>query len=248
VVAQAPGVVSGIAIARELARQRDVSARARVRDGARVHPGQEVVSLSGDLRRILGVERTLLNYLMHLSGVATATARAVAAARPLRVYATRKTLPGLRDAEKSAVIHGGGYPHRRDLSSGVLVKGTHLAYLPIAEAVRRARRGSHSAPVQVEVSGVREAIDAARAGAGSLLIDNRRPAEARHIVLALSRAGLRGRVWVELSGGITPENVARYRTTGADAVSLGSITHSAPTVPFHLEVHPRKVTRRRPPL
>lgn len=236
VVAQADGVLSGLAIAVALARQRGVTARPRRRDGARIHRGDAVLELSGDLGRVLGVERTLLNYLMHLSGVATATARTVRAARPLRVYATRKTLPGLRDAEKAAVVHGGGVSNRRDLSSGVLVKSTHLAFLPVREAVARARRGASGAPVQVEVSGVRDALAAVRAGAEAILIDNRSPAEARRIVAALSKAGLRTRAWVELSGGITPENVARYRSVGADAVSLGALTHSAPALPFHLEV------------
>lgn len=240
VVAQESGIVSGIAIARELARQRGIRARPMVRDGARVRRGEAVLSLSGELGRILGVERTLLNYLMHLSGVATATERAVRAARPLRVYATRKTLPGLRDAEKAAVVHGGGFPHRRDLSSAVLVKSTHLAFLPVAEAVASARRGAQGAPVQVEVRGVSEALAAARAGADALLIDNQAPAAARRILLALEKERLRDRLWVELSGGLTPENVARYRTVGADAVSLGALTHSAKALPFHLEVRGRR--------
>jgi nicotinate-nucleotide pyrophosphorylase (carboxylating) len=246
-VAQAPGVVSGVVVAVRLARLRGVSARPLARDGARVRAGQPVLELSGDLARILGVERTLLNYLMHLSGVATATDRAVRAARPLRVYATRKTLPGLRDAEKAAVVDGGGLPHRRDLSSGVLVKSTHLAFLPIPEAVRRARRGSQGVLVQVEVSDAVAARAAVDAGADALLIDNQTPAGARRIVQAVARSVPRRPVWIELSGGITPQNVARYRGTGADAVSLGWITHSAPALPFHLEVRPGTVTGRRPP-
>ncbi len=239
-MAQAPGVVSGVSIGCALAELRGVTARPRVRDGARVRAGQEVLDLSGDLARILGVERTILNYLMHLSGVATATDRAVRRARPLKVYATRKTLPGLRDAEKSAVVHGGGSTHRRDLASGILVKSTHLRFLPIDEAVARARRGARGVPVQVEVSSAAEALSAVRAGAEALLIDNQRPAAARRVLAALSRAGVRDHVWVELSGGIDPENVVHYRTVGADAVSLGSITHSAPALPFHLELRPRR--------
>ncbi len=247
VVAQASGIVSGIDIAVELARLRGLVARPRRHDGEPVRSGQEVLELSGDLGRILGVERTILNYLMHLSGVATATARAVRAARPLQVYATRKTLPGLRDAEKAAVVHGGGFPHRRDLSSGILVKNTHLAYVSVAEAVRRARVGSRHLPVQVEVSDPSAAVAAAQAGAAALLIDNQGPARTRRIIAALRTAGLRRGVWVEVSGGITPENVARFRTVGADAVSLGSLTHSAPALPFHLEVRAPRVTPRRPP-
>jgi nicotinate-nucleotide pyrophosphorylase (carboxylating) len=214
-----------------------------------VYPGARVLTLSGDLRRILGVERTMLNYLMHLSGVATATARAVKASggrSGLQVYATRKTLPGLRDAEKAAVIHGGGHPHRRDLSSAVLIKTPHLAVLPVEEAVRRARSATRAGTViEVEVRRPTEALRAARAGASALLIDNRTPAQVRAIVRTLESARLRGRVWLELSGGITAERLPRYRRTGADAASLGSLTHSAPALPFHLVLRsPRGPGRR----
>jgi nicotinate-nucleotide pyrophosphorylase (carboxylating) len=210
-----------------------------------------VLEIRGDLRRILGIERTALNFLMHLSGVATSTRRAIRAAgegdSAPRVYATRKTLPGLRDLEKAAVRHGGGEPHRRDLSSAFLIKNNHLAFLPIETAVRRARSVARGAPIEVEVRSAAEARRAVGAGADALLIDNRRPSGARAVVRALERAGLRDRVWVELSGGLTPENVRRYRASGADALSLGSITHSAAALPFHLVVRRPAVTRRRRP-
>jgi nicotinate-nucleotide pyrophosphorylase (carboxylating) len=190
---------------------------------------------------MLSVERTALNFLMHLSGVATSTAQAVRAAGPLRggpqVLATRKTLPGLRDLEKWAVVLGGGRPHRRDLASGLLVKNNHLAAISIEEAVarlRRRRRAGVAIEVEVRTSG--EALRAVRAGADAILVDNRSPRSARAIVKAIERAGSRGRVRIELSGGITPANVGAYRAVGADAVSLGSITHSAPAMPFHLTV------------
>jgi nicotinate-nucleotide pyrophosphorylase (carboxylating) len=203
-----------------------------------------VLALTGDLRAILRLERTVLNYLMHLSGVATATRRAVVAAqgppgRRLSVYGTRKTLPGLRDLEKEAISHGGGEPHRRDLASSVLIKNNHLAFLAVEEAVRRARRVyGKTFPVEVEVGSVGQALGAARAGADALLIDNRSPAGAKRIVDALVRAGLRDRVWVELSGGITGSTIRAYRGSGADAASLGSLTHSATALPFHLVVAP----------
>jgi nicotinate-nucleotide pyrophosphorylase (carboxylating) len=248
VTAQGEGVLSGMAAVRALARAVGLEVVAAARDGRRVRAGTVVVRLRGDARSILAAERTLLNFLMHASGVASATARAVARARgpspPLEVWATRKTLPGLRDLEKAAVVHGGGRPHRRDLAEGVLIKNNHLALLPLREAVRRAR--AHAAPrerVEVEVRTAREAVAAARAGADALLVDNAPPARARAIVRALARAGLRRGRWVELSGGITPENVGRYRSVGADAVSLGSLTHSARALPFHLTVRPARLRR-----
>ncbi|MCI4369069.1 MAG: carboxylating nicotinate-nucleotide diphosphorylase [Thermoplasmata archaeon] len=244
VIAQAEGVVSGLAPALEVARELGLSAKALCRDGQRVRPGIVVLRLRGDARRILAGERTILNFLMHLSGVASATAKAVRAAGPLEVYATRKTLPGLRDLEKTAVVHGGGRPHRRDLSSSFLIKNNHLVLVPLAAAIERARaRRRPGAPVEVEVRSSGQAIAAARSGADLLLIDNASPAKARSIVRALEASGLRrGRV-VELSGGLTAENLRRYRRSGADRASLGSLTHSARALPFHLVLSRRPVPR-----
>ncbi|MCI4339998.1 MAG: carboxylating nicotinate-nucleotide diphosphorylase, partial [Thermoplasmata archaeon] len=203
VVAQGTGVVSGIAVAEALGKLLGVRVRALRRDGDVVRRGTRVLSIRGDLRRILRGERTLLNYLMHLSGVATATRAAVRAShrgapgRALAVYGTRKTLPGLRDLEKAAIVHGGGSPHRRDLSSSVLIKNNHLAFLPVEAAVRRARRSvGGSFPIEVEVRGARAAVRAARAGADAVLIDNQSPTAATRILDALERAHLRRSVWV----------------------------------------------------
>ena len=250
VVAQATGVLSGVAVAREVLRRGGVRVVSAKRDGTTVRRGDTVLRLRGDARRILGVERTVLNVLMHASGVASATARTVRAAhgslRPLGVWATRKTLPGLRDLEKAAVVHGGGRPHRRDLSDAILVKNNHLALVPLTEAVRRARSAARPGErVEVEVRNALEAVRAARAGADALLVDNASPRRARSIVRALEAAGLRRGRWVELSGGITPETVASYRRVGADAVSLGALTHSAPALPFHLELQPARLNPRR---
>ncbi|HTT73942.1 MAG TPA: carboxylating nicotinate-nucleotide diphosphorylase [Thermoplasmata archaeon] len=251
VTAQARGVLSGMAAARAVARRAGLTVVRAARDGSRVAPGRTVLELRGDVRRILAAERTILNLVMHASGVATATRRAVDGARgarpPLVVRATRKTLPGLRDLEKAAVVHGGGRPHRRDLADGILIKNNHLAIVPLPTAVRRAGAARpRVGPVEVEVRTAAEALAAARAGAAAILIDNAGPRRARAIVAALAAAGLRRGRFVELSGGIRPEDVPRYRTVGADAVSLGAVTHSAPAVPFHLAVEPARLRRPRP--
>ena len=248
VVAQASGVLSGVEAARAAARQQRLRVVRALRDGRRVRRGTVVLELRGDARRILAAERTILNFVMHASGVATATDRAVAGARGashrLEVWATRKTLPGLRDLEKAAVVHGGGRPHRRDLSEAVLIKNNHLAVVPLPLAVRRARsRARPGERVQVEVRTRAQAIAAVRAGADALLLDNLTPRAARAIVESLERSGLRRGTWVELSGGITPERVAAYRSVGADAVSLGGITHSAPALPFHLVLSTGRLRR-----
>jgi nicotinate-nucleotide pyrophosphorylase (carboxylating) len=240
VIAQGRGIVSGVAVATALAEGAGLTVRsARIRDGDPVRPGRVVLRISGTARAILGVERTLLNLLMHLSGVATATDGARRAARrgrrSLAIYGTRKTIPGLRDLEKAAIRHGGGFPHRRDLSDGILIKTNHLALVPLDEAVRRVRRRVGPAVrVQVEVRSASGALRAVRAGADALLIDNASPAAARRIVTSLQRAGRREGVWIEVSGGITPRNVGSYVMSGADAASLGSLTHSAVALPFHL--------------
>ena len=243
VTAQAPGVLSGLSAAVAVARSAGLRVTFAGRDGRRVRRGTRVLTVAGDARRILAAERTILNFLMHASGVATTTAQAVANARgarpPLEVWGTRKTLPGLRDLEKAAVRHGGGRPHRRDLSDGILIKNNHLALVPLRAAVRRARTVAVPGErVQVEVRSVREAVEAVRAGADALLLDNLSPARARRVVSALRSAGLRRGCWVELSGGITPETIRRYRSVGADAASLGALTHSAPALPFHLSLRP----------
>ena len=249
VTAQRRGVLSGTEAVRAAARLLGFRVRYARADGSRLRPGTVVVRLAGDARRILSAERTLLNFLMHASGVATATSHAVAgtrgAPRPLEVWATRKTLPGLRDLEKAAVVDGGGRPHRRDLSEAILIKNNHLALLDLPTAVARARhRARRGEPVEVEVRSAEEALRAARAGADVLLIDNASPRGARRIVRTLERAGLRQGRRIELSGGISPENIRRYRTAGADVASLGALTHSAPALPFHLTVRPARLRRR----
>jgi len=251
VIAERPGVLSGMAAARAVARAAHLEVLSAARDGARLRRGTVVLRLAGDARALLAAERTLLNLLMHASGVATATRHAVdgarGAPRRLEVWGTRKTLPGLRDLEKAAIVHGGGRPHRRDLADALLVKNNHLALVPLAEAVARARaRARPGESVQVEVRSTRDALVAARAGADALLLDNAGPARARRIVRALDAAGLRAGRWIELSGGIAPGEVRRYRSVGADAVSLGALTHSASALPFHLRLEPRP-PRLRPP-
>jgi nicotinate-nucleotide pyrophosphorylase (carboxylating) len=240
VLAEADAVVSGVAVAVAIGRLTGVVVRPQVTDGASVRRGTPVLRLEGDLRTIISIERTLLNFLMHLSGVATvtrATVRALGGEGSPAVYATRKTLPGLRALEKAAVVHGGGRPHRSDLSDAILVKNNHLAFRTVGDAVAELKRGvGRRRPVEVEVRGRRDALAAVDAGADAILIDNASPRTARSIARAArSRAGARS-LWVEVSGGLTPENVRRYRRVGADAASLGAITHSAPAVPFHLRV------------
>ena len=251
VSAQAPGVVSGVAVVLTLLRDQGLQARALVKDGDRVKRGTGVIEMEGKAQRILQVERTALNLLSHLSGVATTTAEAVQNAHRTRpgfaIAATRKTLPGLRDLEKAAVIHGGGIPHRRDLSSSILIKNNHLALVPLKAAVRRARdRVGPRGTVMVEVRSYPQAADAIRSGANQLLFDNVTPRTARRWAEGLQREGLRNGILLEVSGGIRPRTVGRFVSSGVDRASLGYLTHSAPVLPLHLTVAPlgRRVVAR----
>jgi nicotinate-nucleotide pyrophosphorylase (carboxylating) len=208
-------------------------------DGDRVASGHEVARVSGRLAPMLTAERTALNFLCHLSGVATLTARFVAAAAEaggsLRVWDTRKTTPGLRTLEKAAVRAGGGSNHRGNLSDWVLLKDNHLALFGIADAVERARVRWPARTVHVECGDPAMAREAVAAGADALLLDNMEPAEVKAIVDEV-RSEHPHRPLLEISGGVTLDTIAAYATTGADLVSIGALTHSAPILDIGLDI------------
>lgn len=244
-VARTDGVVAGLACVDETYAQVDpaVGCSWDVTDGDRVAAGQCLGTVTGPLAPVLTGERTALNFLGHLSGIATRTRRFVDAAAPLRVWDTRKTTPGLRALEKAAVRAGGARNHRGNLSDWVMFKDNHLTALGIVEAVRRARDVWPGRTVHVEcdrLDQVREALDA---GADALLLDNMSPDEVRECVAAAdehaARAGTR-RALLEVSGGITLETVGAYAATGVDVVSSGSLTNSAPVLDIGLDIEVRR--------
>ena len=242
VVARSPGVVAGRLCALESFRQvdGDVVVDWRLPDGSAVAAGTVVASVSGPMASILTAERTALNFLCHLSGVATATRRlvdAVTEANPsTRVLDTRKTLPGLRALEKAAVRAGGGTNHRGSLSEGVLLKDNHLGGLAIAEAVAEAARRWPGRMIEVECDEPGQAEEAAAAGAAMVLLDNMTPEQVASTV-ALVRAAAGG-VLVEVSGGITLGTAPAYAAAGADLLSVGALTHSAASLDLGLDLAP----------
>ena len=240
-VVRVDGVVAGLACVDETFSQVDpaIICDWAVGDGAVVSAGQVLGTVNGRLSSVLTAERTALNFLGHLSGVATVTRAFVDAAAPLRVWDTRKTTPGLRALEKAAVRAGGARNHRGNLSDWVMFKDNHLTALGIAEAVRRARDVWPGRTVHVECERLSQVVEALDAGADALLLDNMSPSEIRQCVqVATEHAASAGtrRALLEVSGGITLETIGAYADTGADVVSSGSLTNSAPVLDIGLDI------------
>ncbi len=236
------GVASGLAEAAAVFELLGCDVDLKAEEGRWVEPGEPLLVAVGRARSLLAGERLALNLVGHMAGIATQTRQVVdeLANRGLstRVAATRKTLPGLRELEKKAVVQGGGDPHRFRLDDCVLIKDNHLRLLPgVGEAVRLAReRVSFTKKIEVEVGDVAGAVEAAEAGADIVMLDNMGPDEVRECLGVLESKGLRGRVLVEASGGIKPSNVVQYAEAGVDVVSMGSLTHSVRSLDVKLEI------------
>ena len=237
IVARAAAVVAGLPVAARVFAHVDrrVEVALVARDGERVRPGQSVATLAGPARAILSGERVALNFLQHLSGIATRTARFVerVAGTGARILDTRKTIPGLRLLAKYAVRCGGGQNHRFGLYDGILIKDNHIAAAgSLAAAVARARAlAPHLARVEVEVETLDQVREALAAGADLLLLDNMPLDEMRQAV-----ALCRGRAQTEASGGITEETVRAVAETGVDFISIGALTHSVSALDFSLDL------------
>src|SRR3954469_8982448 len=229
---KAPGVLFGIDVAAEVFRQAGAGELEAVVGESewRDQVPAEVARISGPARGLLAAERTALNLLGHLSGVATLTARFVRAIEGsgARILDTRKTTPGLRALEKAAVAAGGGTNHRMGLYDAILIKENHAALAGgVGEAVRRAREAQPDLPIEVECRDLDEVRQGAEAGADRLLLDNMSPAELREAVAAAR--GSNGPE-LEASGGVTLETVAEIAAIGVDFISVGALTHSAPAL------------------
>jgi nicotinate-nucleotide pyrophosphorylase (carboxylating) len=237
IVQKAPGVIFGLALAEAVFARLDPGARHERLglEGEWREAGAPVLRVDGSARALLTGERTALNFLGRLSGVATLTARVVRAVREAgggaQILDTRKTTPGLRTLEKAAVAAGGGVNHRFGLWDAVLIKENHIAAAGgVGEAVRRVRRAGAQLPIEVEVRNPAEIDEALAARAPALLLDNMTPEEIR---AAVEQVG--GRATLEVSGAVTPDTVLVYATIkGVDYVSMGALTHSAPVLDLSL--------------
>jgi nicotinate-nucleotide pyrophosphorylase (carboxylating) len=252
IIAQQDLIVAGMAAAVQSFLTVDASLALTVmkKDGSRAADGETLLRIDGDGRSILTAERVALNFLQHLSGIATLTARFRQAVRgyPVAILDTRKTLPGCRAIQKWAVTLGGGTNHRFSLADGVLVKDNHLSLLPQKTAIHQActlaksREDGTRMPIIVEVESLADVAEALTGQADIILLDNMTPVMVKKAVRMIN-----GRALVEVSGGITLNNVRAMAAAGPDRISIGALTHSAPAAAMTLELEPAdaKPKRRR---
>ena len=244
ILAKAEGILAGNDVARGVFLRADplLEYKVLIKDGARIKPGDKIATVSGRVISILKAERVALNFLQRLSGIASLTAQHVAEVRGFaaRITDTRKTTPGIRLLEKYAVRIGGGQNHRLHLGDGILIKDNHLAALralgmSLNDIVAKAKQNAPPGlKVEVEVTTVQEALDAAEAGADIIMLDNMSPDEMRRVVGQVS-----GKAKFEASGGITLANVRAAAMTGVDIISIGALTHSVKALNISLEFEPQ---------
>lgn len=240
-LAKSSGIQAGIEIARLVMLKVDpfLKFTLLLRDGSNIKPGDTLAIVEGDITSILKAERTSLNFLQHLSGIATTTAQYVEIVKdlPVKILDTRKTIPGLRILEKYAVNIGGGQNHRLSLSDMVLIKDNHIAILrrqglSINDMVERARRKvGNNIKIEVESTSPREAVEAAQAGADIVMLDNMRPNEMQEAVRLINR-----RAKTEASGGVNLNTLRMIAETGVDYISVGAITHSTKALDISLDL------------
>jgi nicotinate-nucleotide pyrophosphorylase (carboxylating) len=248
VIAESSGVVAGIEEATILLESLGLRAETLVQDGEKIKAGQKLIQIFGDAKTILSSERTVLNVLSRMSGIATITRNLTEKLQKARLKAkvacTRKTAPGLVYFDKKAVQTGGGDTHRLHLDDMVLIKDNHIAIAgSIEKAVKKAReKVSFSKKIEVETPSVEGALKAAKAGADIIMLDNFSPQHARRACELLQKAGRRKNILIEASGGISAENIVQYASAGVDIVSLGEITQSPKALDISMEI--TKVNKR----
>jgi len=242
IVSKESGVIAGIEEALTLLESFGFQVRVLVPDESRVEEKTTVLEMVGDARTILSIERTLLNLLTRMSGIATATSRLIDKVRragyKTRIACTRKVALGLSYFDKRAVMFGGGDTHRLHLDDLVLIKDNHLAVVgDVSEAVKKVREAvSFSKKIEVEVSKEREALEAAEAGADIVMLDNFSPQQIKETIRLLEKKDLRDKILVEASGGINERNIPEFAATGVDVLSIGEITDSIKALDMSLEV------------
>jgi nicotinate-nucleotide pyrophosphorylase (carboxylating) len=242
VIVKESGVAAGVEEAKILLESLGLTVKTLVADGEKIRAKQALMEIVGDARTMLSAERTLLNLLSRMSGIATTTRKLVErvqkAGLKTNVACTRKTALGLLYFDKKAVLIGGGDTHRLHLDDMVLIKDNHIAVAgSVEDAVKRVReKVSFSKRIEVEVTGVKDVLIAAKAGVDIIMLDNFSPTQIEKAVKLLKETGFFGKVLLEASGGITAENIMTFASTNVDIVSLGEITDSPKTLDISMEI------------
>lgn len=236
------GILAGIEIIKEMFLEYGIEIISSKNDGYEINKGDVLLELEGNARKILLLERTALNLLMRMSGVATVTNRIVTKVNgvnpKIRVAGTRKTAPALQKYDKLAIAIGGGDPHRFALDDMILIKDNHIAVVgSVKEALQLAKENnSFSKKIEIEVESIEDAIIASENGADIIMFDNMSPEQAQNALDALKEKDLRANVLIEISGGITEDNILDYAPLDVDIISLGSLTHATPSLNFSLDM------------
>lgn len=242
VIAKEDGTIAGIEEGIAFLQSHDFQVKPLVSDGENVKKRKVILRIVGNARTLLSIERTLLNLLSRMSGIATKTRCLIEKTRSAgyktQVACTRKVAPGLLYFDKKAVMLGGGDTHRLHLDDMILIKDNHLAIIGgISKAVKKARETvSFSKKIEIEVASADQALEAAEAGADIIMLDNFSPHRIREAITLLKKKRLRKKVLIEASGGINEQNILEYAASGVDVVSLGEITDSVKALDISLEV------------
>ena len=239
IISRERGVVAGVVFARNIFQLKGSTVRILTKDGSRLKQNQTVLQVSGNAKSILSCERTVLNLLSRMSGIATQTNYLVSQikkhSKKTNLYSTRKTAPGLRYFDKEAVMVGGGRKHRMALDDMIMIKDNHLLLSnSMEDIIKKARKKRRQ--VEVEVENQMDAVLAAKYGATIVMLDNFSPAQIKKTITALQKEKLRNKVKLEASGGINSKNIGAYAKTGVDMISVGSITNSVKGLDLSLEV------------
>ncbi|MGC9516638.1 MAG: carboxylating nicotinate-nucleotide diphosphorylase [Methanomicrobiales archaeon] len=242
IISRQNGVLAGVEIAKIIFKEFDIKIKEIKSEGEPLGDAETLMVIEGNARTILTIERTVLNLMMRMSGIATLTSNLLKKVRQVNkdiiIAGTRKTTPGLLFYEKKAIAAGGGDTHRYRLDDCVLIKDNHLAIVgDVTEAIIKSKDYvSFTNKIEVEVENEADALKAVHAGADIVMLDNMNPDSIKNIVKDFEEKNIRKNVLLEASGGINPNNIIEYAQTGVDIISLGFITHSAPTLDMSLEI------------
>ena len=239
IISREEGTIAGVSYVKEIFTSRKCMVSIHKKDGQKVQANEKIMTITGKAYPILSCERTALNLLSRMSGIATQTNKLVKKIShvnsKVKLYSTRKTAPGLRVFDKEAVEIGGGYKHRMSLDQMIMIKDNHIAISgALVDLIRRAKHKHKK--LEVEVESLKDAMLAAQEGVDIIMLDNRSPSQIRDIIKSLTKANLRKHVKIEASGGINESNIKSYAKTGVDMISIGKLTNSVIGLDLSLEV------------